>query len=384
MTYTAPGAPPAGMLDPLGDWPHIDPRPDYLEAAIADLQRRADCWDQAATATTACADMLARSANVGRSADQERVALGQFATACTGMCAVLLSVAAALDAYLASFDAYEVQMRRARAVADASIAEITAQDRAHTEPQSTQIPDTPLRQQARSIAEAALDGFTNAGLVAAMTVDGEVSGLTSGWSDGANSCTWTSVFQRVVNDGMDVRSLPGGVSTLLAGVEMVGRANSVARTDEALHVLSARAISAASGLAIKEGRHEDASSVARVAAKAAEKIGMSKDTFSHVAIFGGMAYTVVADGVSVVTADGEKGLHAAATRAASGLNAASYAGLGARLAAGALTDAIDAPLPALLAATTAYQLGDLVYDDRGHLVADAENLLGRPVAHNLP
>jgi hypothetical protein len=376
--------PPVGMLDPLGDWPRIDPRPDRIEAAISDLQRRAGSWNDAATATTACADALARSASVGRSTDEEREALGQYATACIGMCGVLLAVAAALDAYIASFDAYQEQMRRARSVADASIAEITAQDRSHPGPRSASFPNTPLRQQARSIAEDALADFTSAGLTAAVTVGDQTKGLKSGWTDGANSCSWTTAFQRVVNDGLDIRSLPGGISTMLAGVELVGRANSVARTDEALHVLSARAISAASGLAIKEGRHEDASAVARVAAKAAAKIGVSKDTFGPVAIFGGMAYTVVADGVSVVTADGEKGLHAAATRTASGLNAASYVGLGTRLAEGALTDAIDAPLPVLLAATTAYQLGDLVYDDRRHLVADAENIFGHPVAENLP
>lgn len=380
------GVPPE-LLDPLGDWPRVDPQPDRIQAAIDDLTRRANSWGRAVGHTRAAAAVLDGSHHVGRAADLERAALARFADACTGVNAALLIVAAALDAYLAAFEAYRDQMRRAHAVANASIAEVTATLRAHQVPYGTIFPDTALRVRARQLAEAALETFAQAGLAAARTVADQAATLTSGWTDTARSCTWIGAATRVVSAGRAVESVPGGISSVLAGAELVGRSRSISWTDRELRELAARAVNAANALAVKEGRHAEASGVMRVAVAGAQRLGASVETLGrigHLAMIGGMTSAVGTDAVTLVTAAGETGAHAAVTRAAAGLNAAAIVRLGGRLAADGLADFAEAPMPALLAATAAYQLGDLVYSHRKGLVAAAEEFLGHRRPKRLP
>jgi hypothetical protein len=379
--------PPVGLLDPLADWPRIDPQPDLIRAAIDDLRWRAARWDDADAAVRAAAAQLVRAGDLGRSADAQRDALLLFADACAGSSAALLLVGAALDAYLAAFDAYTARMRHAHDLAQASVAALAAHFGANAGVTSPQVPDTPLRDEAWSVAESALSDFEGAGLVAASAVDGQVSLLSPGWVAGPSQCTWMSTFAKFAGYGHDLKSVPGGVIAMLAGVELVGRAHTSGWSDASLRDLNARAVGAANGLAIKDGRANDASPMARIAVGAAQRAGLSEAALSRVGGYvavGEVATAEVFDVDTLITAGGEQGLHAAATRTAAGVNGVALAGLGSRLAAGFLADAVTAPLPAVFAVTMAYQLGDLAYDHRKGIVATAEAFGGHRQPTELP
>jgi hypothetical protein len=374
------------MLDPLADHPVVDPGPDRIRDAVADLRSRAACWDGARSEATQAQQLLESSAHAGQSAAAERAALAEFASACVGISAVLMFASAALDAYVQAFEDYTAAMRRAHEVAAASIAELTAMWRAHPETRSGAIPETRLRVLARQLADEALTDFVTAGSRAARTVADQVTELNSGWVDDANRCRWMTALARLAGYGHDVKSIPGGVGAVIAGIKLVGLARSGVPAEQT-RALHARAIGAANGLALKDGRLDDASTAARLAAQTAQNYGVDAGTVARLgglAAIGEFGIEIAFDADSLVTAGGEKGVHAALTRTAAGINVAGLVDLGGRLLVDSAPDVLEAAIPGLLAASAAYQIGDLAYAHREAIVAVAEGFVGHRTAKELP
>lgn len=368
--------PSPGLLDPLADWPRIDPRPDFVRAVIADLEARAGRWDEARGHVLSAFDALA--AGRGQAVDVARTHLAELAVAVVGLAEPLREVAGVLRAYLVAHERYEVELAAAQLIAEDSIREVLA-NRAGSA--ATTIPLTALRQQAWDRASGALADFADAGLNAAVLVESETSMITGGWVNTGRSCDSVSLFEMLLRGGAAQSEVRGSVDAVRLGLGLLVLRRRGALSAEDVERVGRQITVGGTTLTADDGR------LRALAGSLAIRAGVGEGVFAILGIASGVAQAgalLVGDALTALDGGGESGVRGWITRTDAAANGVAAAQLTAEVFEFVGVRALSAVALPVFVATSAYQLGDLAYTYRRQLGSTLGAFAGHRPTKELP
>jgi|GEM_PF-3878089 len=373
--------PSTGLLDPLDGWPHVDPRVDYVRASIADLISRADQWTDIADLLRQAEGAIASGAGAAvRAAD---LRLRELALAADGLAGPLRDIAAVLQGYLLAYDRYQEEVAVARAVAREAVVDSVARREAapHNAAAEPGVPLTPLRQRAWDLATAALDEFVDAGRLAASVVHATTAMIRGGWVNTGTACASRSVFHMLIEGGEVESTVRGTAGAVRLGLQvLILQRRGTLTADDVQRVRKQLSVGGTS-LTAEDGR------LRALAGAVATRAGVGDGVFALLGIASGIAQAsafVVGDAVTVLDGGGAEGLHAAANRTAAAANGIAGAQLAVEVFEKVGIRALSSVAMPVFIATSAYQLGDLLYTNRKGITATFESFAGHPTSTELP
>jgi hypothetical protein len=373
MTHPSPG-----LLDPLADWPRVDPRRDYARAAIDDVAARAERWNEAGERVAAAHEALA--AGRGAACETARIRTGELAVAIGGLAGPMRDVAGVLEGYLLAYDRYEEELAVARAVARESVREVLATRRAQGASE-TAVPLTPLRQQAWDLANAALETFADAGRYASVLVQAATAMITGSWVDTGTACQSTSLLGMLIGGGEAQSAVRGAGSAVRSGFQLLVLRRRGLLTGEDVQRVRKELSVGGTTLTPDDGR------LRALAGAVATRAGVGEGAFAILGVASGLAQVstlVAGDVVTVLDGGGEDGARGVVTRASAAANGIAGAQLAMEVFEKAGLRLLSSVAVPVFVATSVYQLGDLAYTHRKWIGATLGSFAGHRAAQELP